>query len=217
MDIIRPTIPIGNSAVIQFVMNVIPFLGVLFFNWSVFALIYAFWLETLGESFFNAIRIAFAQNSDTGSFHPRKAFSYLFVRILVLLFYLVFVLTFVGVMISGKQEGVHFVYYLFFIDTSFRIAILSFFFLKFIELIYQYFYLGGRKTTSPTEFSSFFTARIIVIHIVIVLGVFAYQFFSERLSQHSGVVAFAAVFVGVKLIADFLARTIVTNKVNQEH
>jgi hypothetical protein len=215
MDLMRPVLPIGNSTVIQFIMNVIPFLGVLFFDWSVFALIYAFWLETLGESFFNAIRITFAQNSESGSFHIGKAFSYLFVRILVLLFYLIFLLAFVGAMISGKQEGVHFVYYLFLIDMSFRITILSFFFLKFIELIYQYFYLGGRKTTTPTEYNSLFSGRIIIIHIVIVLGVFAYQFFSEKLSEHSGVVAFAAVFVCVKLIAEFIARSSVMDKIKQ--
>lgn len=215
MELIRPVIPLGNGVVIQLIMNIVPFLGVLFFDWSVFALIYAFWLETLAESFFNAIRIAFAQKSDSGSFHFVKAFSYFFVRILVLLFYLIFVLAFVGAMISHKQDGVHFVYYLFLIDTTFRIAIISFFVLKLLELIYHYFYLGERKNTSPAEFNSLFTGRIIVIHIVIVIGVFAYQYFSEKLSEHSGVVAFAAVFVSVKLIADFFARNYFIKKAEQ--
>jgi hypothetical protein len=56
-----PVIPLGNSKMLQVVMNIVPLLGVIFYDWSVFALLYAFWLETLGLSFLNSIRILFAK------------------------------------------------------------------------------------------------------------------------------------------------------------
>ena len=40
-----------NNALLQLVMNFIPLFGVIFFNWSIFALIYSYWLETLGITF----------------------------------------------------------------------------------------------------------------------------------------------------------------------
>jgi hypothetical protein len=203
MDINTPIIPFGNGKVLQFVMNIIPFLGVVFFNWSVFALLYAFWLETLGLSFFNAIRIAFAAKEPESTFYFGKAFRFFMLRAGILLFYMIFLLVFVGIDISGKQGGVNFVMYLVLLDIPFRITILSFFFIKLIELVYHYFYLGERKTTAPDDYNKLFDSRLIVIHVVIVLGVFAFTFFNEKLGSHSGAIAFAAVFVLVKMLADF--------------
>ncbi len=203
MDINPPIIPFGNGKVLQFTMNIVPFLGVVFFNWSVFALLYSFWLETLGLSFFDAIRIAFAAKNPESSFHFGKACRFFMLRAGILLFYMIFLLVFVGIDISGKQGGVNFVMYLVLLDIPFRITILSFFFIKFLELIYRYFYLGEHKTTAPDDYNKFFDSRLVVIHVVIVLGVFAFAFFNEKLGSHSGAIAFAAVFVLVKMLADF--------------
>lgn len=205
MDFNAPIIPFGNGKILQFVMNIIPFLGVVFFDWSVFALIYAFWLETLGYSFFNSIRIAFAQKDEDSSFYFFKALRYFVTRVLVLLFYMLFMLTFVGMGISEQQEGINFVSYLLLLDPTFRITIVTFFLIKLFELVYRYFYLGERKITSSQDFNKLFDARLVVIHVVIVLGVFAFSFTSEKLGDHSGVVAFAGVFVLVKMIAEFIS------------
>ncbi len=215
MDINPPIIPFGNGKVLQFIMNIIPFLGVLFFNWSVFALLYAFWLETLGLSFFNSIRIAFASKDSDSSVHFVKAFRYFILRAGILLFYMIFLLVFVGIDISGKQGGVNFAMYLMLIDIPFRITILSFFFIKFLELIYHYFYLGERKNTSSSDYNKFFDSRLIVIHVVIVLGVFAFKFFNEKLGTHTGVVAFAGVFVLVKMLVD-LGTSLISKKITSE-
>jgi hypothetical protein len=189
-------------------MNIIPFLGVVFFNWSVFALLYAFWLETLGLSFFNSIRICFASKEAWSVTQLKKALQFFIFRIGILLFYVIFLLVFVGIDISGKQGGVNFAMYLLFLDIPFRITILSFFFIKLLELLYHYFYLVERKVSTPTDFYKFLDARLIIIHVVIVLGVFAFMFFNEKLGSHSGAVAFAAVFVLVKMLADFGSRLI---------
>lgn len=208
MDVSAPIIPFGNGKVLQFVMNIIPFLGVVFFNWSVFALLYSFWLETLGLSFFDAIRIAFAAKKPESSFHFTKAFRFFILRVGILLFYMIFLLVFVGIDISGKQGGVNFAMYLLLLEIPFRITILTFFSIKFLELIYRYFYLGERNTKSVDDYNKFFDSRLVIIHVVIVLGVFAFKFFNEKLGTHTGVVAFAAVFVLVKMLSDFGAQQI---------
>jgi hypothetical protein len=72
-------------------------------------------------------------------------------------------------------------------------------------MLYTFFYKKEYLSSSPDSFHAFTESRIIVMHVVIVLGVFAFQFFSEKLGDYSGIVAFAGVFVLVKTIADYLA------------
>jgi len=204
MEII-PVLPLGNSKMLQVVMNIVPLLGVIYYDWSVFALLYAFWLETLGLSFLNAIRILFAKKSSEKGPFVGKALRFLVVSIFILLFYMLFMIVFVGFQISDKQEGVNFINYLMLLQPTFRLTIMVFFSIKLIELIYYYFIKNQRDTTRPTDFQPLLDSRIFVIHIVIVLGVFASQFFSEKLGNHSGVIAFACVFVLVKTIGDIVA------------
>lgn len=204
MEII-PVLPLGNSKMLQVVMNIVPLLGVIYYDWSVFALLYAFWLETLGLSFLNAIRILFAKKSSEKGPFVGKALRFLVVSIFILLFYMLFMIVFVGFQISDKQEGVNFINYLMLLQPTFRLTIMVFFSIKLIELIYYYFIKNQRDTTRPTDFHPLLDSRIFVIHIVIVLGVFASQFFSEKLGNHSGVIAFACVFVLVKTIGDIVA------------
>lgn len=204
MEII-PVLPLGNSKMLQVVMNIVPLLGVIYYDWSVFALLYAFWLETLGLSFLNAIRILFAKKSSEKGPFVGKALRFLVVSIFILLFYMLFMIVFVGFQISDKQEGVNFINYLMLLQPTFRLTIMVFFGIKLIELIYYYFIKNQRDTTRPTDFHPLLDSRIFVIHIVIVLGVFASQFFSEKLGNHSGVIAFACVFVLVKTIGDIVA------------
>lgn len=204
MEII-PVLPLGNSKMLQVVMNIVPLLGVIYYDWSVFALLYAFWLETLGLSFLNAIRILFAKKSTEKGPFVGKALRFLVVSIFILLFYMLFMIVFVGFQISDKQEGVNFINYLMLLQPTFRLTIMVFFSIKLIELIYYYFIKNQRDTTRPTDFHPLLDSRIFVIHIVIVLGVFASQFFSEKLGNHSGVIAFACVFVLVKTIGDIVA------------
>lgn len=204
-DIGKPIVPLGNGLLLQIVMNLVPFLGVVFYDWSVFALIYAFWLETFGISFLNTIKIAFSKGGEPSGFHFGKAFRYFIVRIAILLFYMIFILTFVGFMVSEKQAGRNFIEYLIFLDDTFRMTIIIFFLVKFFEMVYNFFYKKEYLTSLPTSFHAFTESRIIVMHVVIVLGVFAFQFFNEKLGDHAGIVAFAGVFVLVKTIADYIS------------
>jgi hypothetical protein len=213
-----PIIPLGSGRWMQVIMNLIPLLGVIFYDWSVFALIYAFWLETLGLSFINALQILFAQKSEQKGPFIGKALRFMVVRIFILLFYLLFMIVFVGLQISDKQEDVvHFAMYLLLIQPTFRLTIGVFFAIKLIEFVYYYFIKNQRGHTSPNDFSALLEGRIIVIHVVIVLGVFASQFFSEKLGNHSGVIAFATVFVLVKMLGDYVSMRIGKIKIPEKN
>lgn len=199
----------------QIAMNTIPLLGVIFAQWSIFALIYSYWLETLSIVFFNTIKILTAQKSPQKAPHIKKALFNLMINLGELFFYLIFIVVFIGGIISKKHEGMNFINYLAFIDSNFRYMILSLFIAKFLELIYFYFLNGIYKTTTPDEYCSFFSPRIIVLHVVIVLGYFTFEFFSEQFSDSNGIIAFAVVFVIVKSIADAIMISISKNEAQE--
>lgn len=194
-----------NRIVFQLCMNIVPLLGVIFNGWSVFALIYSYWLETLAITFISSIIILTAQNSTDQFPHIKKAISYFIFRAGMLIFYMIFIVVFIGLMISEKQEGAGFVRYLVFIDHAFRYTILSLFVIKVLELIYYYFLSGVYKTTNPNDYYVFFDVRSVMIHFVIILGFFAFKFVSERFNNEFGIIAFAAVFVIIKSIADVVS------------
>jgi len=196
----------------QIVMNTIPLLGVIFAQWSIFALIYSYWLETLSIVFFNTIKILTAQKSSQKAPHIKKALFNLMINLGELFFYLIFIVVFIGGIISTKHEGMNFINYLAFIDNNFKIMIFGLFTAKLLELIYFYFLNGTYKITTPEEYCSFFSPRIIVLHVVIVLGYFTFEFFSEQFSDRNGIIAFAVVFVIVKSIADAIMISISKNE-----
>lgn len=195
----------GGGIWLQLIMNLVPFLGVVYYDWSVFALLYSFWLETLAMSFFDAIRIIFASGSENKGPHISKGFGFLVRRVGILLFYMVFIISFVGFLVSEKQAGGNFAVYLVLADDTFRITVITFFLIKLAELIFQYFLKGEYRTALPETYNDLFSRQLIVIHLVIVLGVFAYQFFAEKVGDHTGIVAFAGVFIIIKSLADLFA------------
>lgn len=199
-----------KAITLQVAMNLMTLLGVILFNWSIFALIYLYWLETLGFVFFNSIKILTAQNYPQKSPHIKKTLTYLVFNVGILFFYLIFIVTFLGFMVAEKQEGHLFVRYLCFVDPSFRFTVFIFFVVKLLELIFYFFMSGNYKTASPNRYYSFFNARTIMIHIVIVLGFFTFKFFSEKFNDRYGLIGFATVFVLVKSVVDIVTIYIIS-------
>jgi hypothetical protein len=188
----------------QLALNCVPLSGVVFAQWNIFALIYSYWLETVAIVFFTSIMILTARKSEEKGLHFQKFFKYSLFNYGILLFYLLFIVTFIGALIAGKTNGTKTFDYLLLIDDGFRWMIISLFAIKVLELLINYFYSGVYKETNPEEYYQFFSARNFVIHIVIVVGVFAFEFFEKKFNARSGIIAFSVVFVTVKSIADFV-------------
>jgi hypothetical protein len=79
-----------TNVVLQIFRNLIPLCGVIFFNGSIFALFYSYWLETLGITFCNSIMILTAQNSFDKPPHIKKALFYLIFHAGILILYAIY-------------------------------------------------------------------------------------------------------------------------------
>ncbi len=193
-----------EALIFQLGANMMTLIGVIYLNWSVFALIYLYWIETFLFITANSIKILATQGGKEPAPHCRMAFRYFRFNAGLLLFYLMFIVFFIGFMVAEKQEGTHFSTYLFFREPSFAAGVISFFILKMTELVVIYFLSGQYKKAKPEMFNSFFNMRLILIHVVIVLGVFTFIFLSTKLNNYYGIIGFASVFVAVKCIIDFV-------------
>jgi hypothetical protein len=187
-----------NSRLLQVLKNFYPVLGVIFFDWSVFAIFYAYWLETLAIGFFSAISIALSNNEGGGLL---KAISYMIVRTLILLFYLIFIVVFLGVIMSSEQgKGYEWVTYLTFIDSSFRYSMLTLFVLKLIGFIAQN---SESSVENYKSIPAIFDGRQIVIHVTIIVGFFGYFKMQELLNPEIGLVVFTLIFATIKTIVEY--------------
>jgi hypothetical protein len=186
-------------------MNIIPLLGVIFYNWSVFALIYAYWLETLAITFCKAVMIMMSQGDTEKAPHIRKAIRYFVFNAGILIFYLLFIVVFIGFVVAEKQEGHTFVSYLLFIDKSFRYTLITLFGVKLLEMISGFFMSGLYKKSKSARFYTFFDIRFIMIHFVIILGFFAFNFLNKKAGSGLGIIAFAVIFVVIKSITDVIS------------
>lgn len=200
----------------QIMLNFTSLLGVIFFDWSVFSLFYFFFLETVALSFFDGIKIFFAQGDENKGPHFGKAIRFMLFRAFILAFYLIFILSFVGVLISGKQgKGYEWIEYFLLLKTSFRITVFTLLFIQLFELVYFYFIKNQRKTTKVESLYFLFSPRIIIIHVVIILGSFSFEYFEGRFGARYGLIGFAAVFVVFKTIVDFFVNHFSSLKLNE--
>lgn len=193
-----------RSIGLQILMNVIPLLGVIFYNWSVFALIYSYWLESLGLAFISSIKILFSVNTGGLIFRIKSSIKYFVVSTFFLLFYLLFIVIFLGLLMAQKQEGVMFLKYLLLMEPTFRYTVLAFLGIKLLELFFDFFLTNAYQTTEIPEQSAIFNPRTIFMHLVIILGFLSYQYLSEKFNDRIGIIAFAAVFVIIKSLVDIV-------------
>ncbi len=197
-------LPQRSSFLLQFGLNLIPLFGVAFLNWSAFALFYAYWLETFAISFLNAVRIVTAQQGHI-LFRIGTAIKFLLIQTGLLLFYLIFIIAFIGFNMSTTENRINFLNYFTLSDINFRIAMFSIFTVKLAELLLQYFLSREYKIAAPKQFYYFINGRIIMIHFVIVLGFFAFKFLNEAINNHAGVFVFTLVFVFAKMFIDYFS------------
>ncbi len=204
--------------------NILPLIGVIYYDVSFFALIYLYWWETVIISIFQFIKMGKAQKKsepdpnftingkplsyDQVNSKSYMRFSYALIRILMLAFYLLFIVIFVGLLASSKEDDLlGFARALTFVEPWVFAGFLAFVFTHLVEYI-VWMRDEEYKNTSLRELGSVFDARIIVIHVVIVLGTFAAMFAGEKLfpaTPNAGSIAYVCLFVLLKVIVDIFA------------
>lgn len=158
--------------------NCLPIIGVAFYNWMPFEMFWLFWVETLIISCFNCIRILFSQGYAANipfakvplHFNVYKALRYLLGRILVFLFYSLFIIIFIGFLASPKDDAINVVKTLAFSNRLFNLALIlcvvtqGYYLVRYFLMNRAYFYSG------VADYPVIFDGRQIVIHVAVVLG-----------------------------------------------
>jgi hypothetical protein len=196
--------------------NIIPFMGVFFWGWSYFSVLMVFWFETLWHSFFVALRILTAKQNPKQKqlfriYKFRMAISLILIRTGVLLFYLIFIVLFIGMQATSTESMVNAMGNMFHGQRYMLWAFAGFTMAGIIEFMFRYYLTGEYKETSPDEQFQVVDARFVVIHLVIILGFFAAEFFSKELkwidnTDH----VMVSVFVIIKILVDVVGHLIKT-------
>jgi hypothetical protein len=147
-----------------------------------------FWMETLIISVFNTIRVLFSQGqqsiSEAGKSSTRlnilPAVKYLFFRVLIFLFYALFIIVFIGFMSNDKEDPMHTVGTLAFQNLLFNMALLLSICSNAVHLIKNFFANGAYRFARPADYPGIFDGRQIVIHIAVVLGAVGSSFLFEK-------------------------------------
>lgn len=201
----------------QIAFNLMPAYGVMAGHWTLFSVIYLYWVETLIISFFSFIKIVTAKGTtpintlkiklSVGSdFKWKLGIKYLLMRIGTLLFYLLFIVVFVGFLASAKGQGMDNLKLVLLMNPVFNLTLLLYTLSLGMDMAWHYFGNGAYLHTHPSDNASFFDGRTIVMHVVIVLGALGYNFVKEKFpdNQELAQLYFIMIFVLVKTIADVI-------------
>lgn len=210
-----------QSAIFTIIIsNIIPIIGIIFWGWTPFYVFWLFWMETLIVSFFNAIKIImcrgdemevklhqskmpFAKTHSNHSSHWRKGIIYIFFRLFIFAFYSLFIIVFLGFMSNTPENAFKNSQVLAFANTSFNYALLAFFCSQLVQFYAEFILNENYKTTHPSDFSTIFDGRQLVLHIAIVLGAVISQFMIKGGTQNTfSMVIVVVIFAILKTLYD---------------
>jgi hypothetical protein len=130
------------------------------------------------------------------------------------LFYLLFIVVFLGLMVSAKSNDVKGTMtmfdVIFFKGSFYKITLLSFLLYNFIEFLVLFILNDEYKKAKPSDYNALLDIHILVVHIVVVLGTFIYMGVTEKLlwNHKNAMIACVSLFVVVKIIADITKQSI---------
>jgi hypothetical protein len=185
-------------------MNLVPIYGAIFWGWTPFSVVLVYWLESLGIVGTTSVKLLISKGDGNRTINIWQSLFYAIKHTALLLFYLIFIFVFLGIVLESLTERKsNIVQFLFFMDPSFRNSMLLFFLIKvgyfYVVYVRQKIYL----TTKISELKKAIFPRIITIHLVIILGFFAAFGMTVLFEQNLVDVVFAVVFVSIKSIVDF--------------
>ncbi len=170
----------NKSVIIFFIIafNLVPVLGVFYYDWQPFEAFWFFWVETLIIAVFNCIRIIFSQGRQQDevnttlplNYHINKGFKYLLIRIAIFLFYSIFIIVFIGFIANNNADVGHVLGTILFQNSFFNLSLLISFASQVYYLVFYFFRSGAFITTRPDTYAAVFDSRQLIIHIAVVLG-----------------------------------------------
>lgn len=206
------------------ISNLFPLYGVMMYNWTIFTVVYIYWIELLIITFFQFLKILIAQGEPRWSFSVNLiiGIKFLLLRAGLFLFYLLFIVVFLGLLASAKDDSgksaINMFDVVFFKGYFYRITLLSFTLYNLVEFIVLFILNNNYKTSKPTDYNNFLDMHILVVHLVVVLGTFLYQGVTDTLhwNHKSAMIACVSLFVIIKIIADVLRQSMSGDVVKDE-
>ncbi len=186
--------------------NLFPLYGVIIYNWTIFSVVYIYWIELLIISSFQLLKIIVAQGDKEATFFSKLviAFQFFIMRTALFFFYLIFILVFLGFLASAKEDSMKMLEVIFLRESFYKITLLSFFLYNFLEFIIQFILNEKYKKTIPKDNFIILDSHILVVHVVVVLGTFLYKGVTDflHMNHKSAMIVCVSLFVLVKIIAD---------------
>lgn len=182
-------------------------IGVIIHQWPIFLVIYGFWLETLIISLFDTLKILLAKGENAKPPSFKLAFQFLLFKLGTLLFYLLFIVVFVGLLNSQKEEFIKISNAIYFRDKIFNSIILSVVLGCLLNFIIHY-WMELRSKYGPKHFFNFIDARTLTIHVVVVVGTMALEFFHRKYPESNIITTktiFIFIFILVKTISELIS------------
>lgn len=202
------------------ITNLFPLYGVLKYNWTLFSIVYIYWLEMLIISTFQLLKILIAKGDPAATFFSKISLgvSYFIFKTFIFFFYLLFIVVFLGFVTAShdKNESIKMLETLFLRNEFFKTALFNFFVYNLLEFLVFFIVDKQYKTSKPDDNYIIFDAHMIVVHIVIVLGTFLNQFVLDKLKLDHKTSMFICVslFVFVKTVFDLLRQRTRTKQEN---
>ncbi|HOY40893.1 MAG TPA: DUF6498-containing protein [Chitinophagales bacterium] len=190
--------------------NLFPLYGVIHYNWTIFSVVYIYWLELLIISTFQLLKIMFAEGDEEATFFSKLTIALRFFafRTGIFFFYLIFIVVFLGFLISGKENsdgsGIQLFDVIFLKGNFYKITLLSFLVYNIVEFVVLFLLNGAYKNAKPEDNFIILEPHILVVHLVVVLGTFLYQGATENLhwNHKNAMIATVSLFVVIKIIID---------------
>ncbi|MFK8028184.1 MAG: DUF6498-containing protein [Gammaproteobacteria bacterium] len=187
---------LSSSSIALIIGNLVPIVGVLFFEWQLFWLVLLFWLENLVIGVFNIFKMLTCAGSE--SFTQR-----IFMTIFFSVHYGMFCFghgTFVVDLFGGELDSIPAALALI-VENGLQLALIALVISHGFSFVQNFLIRGESKQSSISEVMFSPYKRIIVLHVFIIFGALTLQTFGET---QIGLVVLAV----VKIIADLLAHKI---------
>ncbi len=205
--------------------NALPVYGAILGKLVFFQVLYLYWFECLLLILFDLVRIACARgktipemtsvringiltsydaDQDLRLFNKIKMmFWTAFIRTGMLLFYLLFIIVFIGFQVTAKTHRTD-VYDAIMLRGAFmQTALWAFIISNIIQLVAGYFYNGQYRQLSPRAYQNFFTGRVVVMHVLIVGSTFIHKFlFEGKTYAVAGEIVYVGLFMLIKTVMD---------------
>jgi hypothetical protein len=190
--------------------NLFPLYGVIHYNWTIFSVVYIYWIELLIISTFQLLKIMVAEGDKQATFFSKSSMALRFFafRTGIFFFYLLFIVVFLGFLISAKNNsdgsGIQLFDVIFLKGNFYRITLLSFLVYNIVEFIVLFLLNGAYKNAKPEDNFIILEPHILVVHLIVVLGTFLYQGATENLNWNhkNAMIATVSLFVVIKIITD---------------